>query len=264
MSRSNPDHRPEGADASRDREEAVSPASAAVDAAGELSPADRATASRLSRLRTMPVATAALEHRLLNQLPELAEHVAAKKSQRQASRFASWRGWRALRAVAAVLVLAAAIFLALWSSSGNSALASEMAQVHYDIVSGKSPVMQVDSIDAANKALAHQWAGSPEVPEIPHDHVMACCMRTVGGNKKIACVLMKVDGTPVTLSVANAHDMKVARGAKKFDRAGQTYHVQGAGKLQMVTTQQQGRWICLIGELSPDRLVGVAQQLRFE
>src|SRR5262249_30992310 len=152
--------------------------------------------------------------------------------------------------VAAVLLIGAIL---LMSATGPVlASASQMAQFHQDLVAGKTPAMQVDSIDAANRALASQSPQSPQVPEVPAKHVMACCMKSVK-NKKVACVLLKDDGVPVTLTVANASDMKTPK-SPTVTRAGISYNVQAIGSLNMVITERHQKWICLIGELPQARL----------
>jgi cytoskeletal protein RodZ len=214
----------------------------------ENSKLDEAVAKRLRRLRAMPVDTHSLESRLREQIG----------IPRQRSRWL--RPMRAVAASVAVLVLAGAI---IWSTSGGAVLASpsQMAQMHNELVSGKTTVMQVDSIEAANKALSSQWPQSPGIPSMPSEHVMACCMKSVK-NKKVACVLLKNEGVPVTLTVANAGDMRLPT-SPTVQRSGLTYHVQAEGALNMVMTERNDRWICLIGELSADKLIELATKLGF-
>ena len=51
---------------------------------------------------------------------------------------------------------------------------------------------------------------------------MACCMKSVK-NKKVACVLLKSEDVAVTMTVANAADMKLPR-SPTVTRGGVTYH----------------------------------------
>jgi hypothetical protein len=213
---------------------------------------DRATTRRLARLRTMPVDTSRLDALIQARIPR------ATAGQPLVLRWLS-----PLRAVAASLLVVAAVIALLIMMAGRPALASasEMARMHEDIVSGKTPVMQVDSIDAANKILAAQWPDSPGIPGMPADHVMACCMKSVN-NKKVACVLLKDQGEPVTLTVANATDMKTPTCPTKL-RRGVPYHVQSSGSLNMVMSERDGRWICIIAEAPVDRLMDLADGLKF-
>jgi hypothetical protein len=212
---------------------------------------DQAVSARLARLRTMPVDTSNLDKAMLGQIP----------SPRREWRI---RSFRPLRALAASMVLVSAIAAAIMlSASSGPALAepAQMAQVHQDIVSGRIPVMQVASIGEANKMLNAQSPGAPTLPQMPDSHVMACCMKSVH-NKKMACVLLKDEGIPITLAVASAADMKLAP-APVTTRNGIDYRVQKVGDLSMVMTEQDGKWLCLIGQVSADHLMDVAAQVKF-
>lgn len=214
---------------------------------------DRATSARLAGLRSMPVDTSGLEHLLQSRIPIRP----AARSNRP------WKWFRPMRAVAASFILMAALAALLLTTSGGPVLAStnEMVQFHNDLISGRVSVTRVDSMQAANKVLAAQWAQSPQMPSMPDDHVMACCMRSVK-NKKMACVLLKGDGEPVTMTVANASDMQMPT-SPTMTRGGIEYHVQSAGAVNMVMTQREGRWICLIAKLPVDRLMDLASSLQF-
>jgi hypothetical protein len=81
-------------------------------------------------------------------------------------------------------------------------------------------------------------------------------------NKKMACVLLRNGGAPITLAVANATDMKLGP-APVITRGGVDYRVQQVADLSMVMTEQDGKWLCLIGQVPADRLMDVASQVRF-
>lgn len=215
---------------------------------------NEATACRLARLRSMPVDTSRLEQALRARIP-----LPASKTRRP---------WllrlRPIRAVAASLVVLVSVVTAvLLTTSCGPAMASsaQLARMHEDIVSGRTPVVQVESIDAANKALAGQSPDCPEVPNMPKDHVMACCMKSVKG-KRVACVLLKDQDVRVSMMVANAADMRVPTSPTQV-RGGVTYHVQSFERLNMVMTERHGRWVCLIGELPAERLMDLATKLSF-
>ena len=222
---------------------------------------DRATANRLGKLRTLPVDTSRLEKRLRSEIPG----IDLRNRRAGSTVIGPMRiGWlRPIRAVAAVLLVGAVLAAILLATSGGPALASaaQMAQVHEDLVSGRTPVLQVDSIEEAGKALSQQWPQSPGLPALPREHVMACCMKSVK-DKKVACVLLKNEGVPITMAVANAADMRLPE-SPTVARGGVTYHVQSTGRLNMVMTEREGRWVCLIGELPAERLMDFASQLRF-
>jgi hypothetical protein len=214
-------------------------------------PLDRATAQRLARLGSMPVDVSRLDQSLRAVLPP-------PPAVRRSRSFI----WSApMRAVAALLLMVGIAAAVLLSTSGNRALAAQMAQVHEDMVSGKTPVVQVTSLDEANRMLSAQWPDSPGVPALPADHVMACCMKSVK-DKKVACVLLKSEGEPITLTVAKASDMSMPAMSPTLDRGGVTYHVQSFNGLNMVMTERNERWICLIGRVPTERLMDLAVRLQ--
>ena len=221
---------------------------------------DEATSARLAKLRSMPVDTSRLQRALAADIPWPRKQPAAGERSRLLR-----LGWwlQPLRAAAASFVLLAIIAAALIASAGGPALASasQMARMHEDLVSGRTPVMQVGSIEAANRMLSGQWPDGPTVPEAPQSHVMACCMKSVK-DKKVACVLLKSEGEPVTLTVANATDMRLPKSPTEV-RNGVTYNVQSADQLNMVMAERNGRWVCLIGRLPVDRLIELAAELKF-
>ena len=210
---------------------------------------DEAVSARLRRLSTSPVDLSRLEKHVQREVP----------SQRPLR----MRLFRPLTAVAAGVAILAVIGAALLVTSSNEVLASpaQMAQFHQDIVSNRIPVMRVNSIDEAGRALAGQWPGTPGLPRAPEAHVMACCMKSIK-DKKVACVLLSSEGTPITMSVANASDMKSAAG-KTVVANGMKYHVQSTGSLNMVSTERNGRWVCLIGELPAGHLIAITEKLQF-
>jgi hypothetical protein len=185
------------------------------------------------------------------------------RPQRQSRRTLSlWL--RPLRAVAASFIILTLIGALIWSTSGGPVMAStaEMAQLHRDLVSGRVPIVKVDSIEEASEALAGKWPGQPGLPTAPDSHIMACCMRSIN-DRKVACVLFQNDGQPVTMSVAKSSDLRSPQ-SPTVKRDGLFYHVESSGDLNMVSTQRDGRWICLIGQLPVDRLIDIANGLRFD
>jgi hypothetical protein len=216
---------------------------------------DEAVAVRLARLRSMPVDLSALRAAVEAQ-------VGAAPRSRGRRMVLGWLN-PARAAAASLLILGMIVVLVIASSSGP-VLASpdQLAQIHQDVVSGGTHgVRPVDSIEAANAALASQNPGGPAVPGLAEDHVMACCVHTVG-RKKMSCVSLMTDGVPVSLAVADAADVKLpASETVKVD--GVTYHVQSARGVNMVMAQRDGRWVCLMGKLPTSRLIEVAQGLRF-
>ena len=216
---------------------------------------DEAVAARLRKLSTFPVDLGRLERQIQAEIP----HPAQQRDQRSGRMHL----WRPLTAIAASITLFAIIAAAVLTASSGQVMASpaQMAQFHQQIVSNEIPVTKVDSIEAAGRVLANQWPQSPDLPRAPQAHVMACCMKSIK-DKNVACVLLRSEGAPITMSVAKASDMRSPTGEKVL-RNGSTFHLMSSGALNMVSTERHGRWVCLIGEVSTDRLIAIAEQLQF-
>lgn len=212
---------------------------------------DQATAARLAKLAAIPVDTSRLD-------THLRQALAAQPAPPRRLRL--WL--RPIQAAAAGLTLVA-LLLGLLVASSRPAIASAeaLAQLHNDLSSGRAPTMKVSSIEAATAMLSQQWRGAPTLPDMPDDHVMACCVHDIG-RKKMAVVALDIAGTPVTLAVANSADVKSPQGSP-VTRDGVTYRVQSSAGVNMAMTQRSGRWICLMGRLSVDRLIDLLAQSRF-
>ncbi|MGE5609434.1 MAG: hypothetical protein ACM359_09280 [Bacillota bacterium] len=213
---------------------------------------DRAISNRLAQLRTLPVDTSRLEARLRQHIPQWAE-----------PRNYRFLLLRPLRAAAAGFVILGMILAAIISSSSGPALASadKLAMAHDEMVSGRSHQMRVSSIEAASDALSREWSQAPALPDMPDEHVMACCVHEVG-RKKMACVSLKVDNVPITMAVADSADVRVPE-SKTIQASGVSWHVNSSKGVNMAMTERGGRWVCLMGRLSVDRLIDVGGQLRF-
>src|SRR5689334_10240644 len=97
---------------------------------------DRATSARLSRLRSMPVDTSRLDAMLRDQIPANAD---GKTRRLSLSRL------RPLHAIAASIAVLAIVGMVLLMSSAGPVMASpaQMAQMHEDIVAGRTHAMKV-------------------------------------------------------------------------------------------------------------------------
>ena len=224
---------------------------------------EESTARRLARLRTMPVDTSRLEAAVRAQVrrPKSIRDEQRQLLQLRKRLVPAWL--RPMQAAAAAVVLLAVAVAALLSTSGGPAMAStvQMARMHEDLVAGRIPSVEVDSIGEANRVLAAKSADSPEIPGVPQEHVMACCLKNVK-DKQVACVLLRSEGVPVTMVVANAEDMRSPK-SSTVRHGGLTYHVQSSGPLNMVMTERHSRWVCMIGQVPSDRLMDLASELEF-
>jgi hypothetical protein len=214
---------------------------------------DEATAQRLGKLRAMPVDTSHLDLRIADEIPR----------RRVRTPLLRRRGW--LRAVAASLGAVLILGAVMWSLSGGPVMASAdmMAQFHSDMVSGQAGATPVTSIAEANQKLKHQWDHGVDLPRVPAEHVMMCCMRSIQ-DKRVACVLLQSEGgVPVTMCVARSMDMRIPP-SERVVRGGLEFHVvPGVRGLTMVTTERGGKWICLIGATSSDRLIDIGSGIEF-
>ena len=217
---------------------------------------DEATSRRLAKLGAVPFDTSELRAAVDAHIQTPAQGSGRTRRLKL--------GWLSpMRAVAASLIVLGLIMALVISSSTGPVLASaeRLAHIHEEVLAGTGHSSQVDSFDGAKAALAAKWPGGPAVPELPKDHVVSCCIHTMG-RKRIACVSFTTDGVPVTMAVAEAANVKL-RGSETLTVGNITYHVQSQEGINMVMTKRDGRWVCLMGKLPVSRLAELAGSLRF-
>lgn len=205
---------------------------------------DRATAQRCSRLRTMPVDTSRLEKLLAGEIPRpAAEH--ALRISPQIFRMA----------LAAVVLIGFALAAVMFGRGGEALAApAQMAQVHYDLIAGKMPAQQVGSMEDLNKFVSAEAPTLPSIPTVPSQHLMTCCLHQVK-DRKVAFVLLQQDGVPVTLAVGRDTDLKMPKNSNGD-------HVTSYEKLNMVMREQNGRFMCVIGEAPAEKLASLLDSLK--
>ncbi|MDQ3439450.1 MAG: hypothetical protein M3478_03775, partial [Planctomycetota bacterium] len=133
----------------------------------------------------------------------------------------------------------------------------QLARVHAEMVAGDSTT-RVESVDAAQRTIAAEWPQVPALPDVPEEHVMACCMKPIK-NKKTACVLLNSGDVPVTMMVADGKDVRMPK-SRTLVSGGVTYHVSAAGSINMLMTERDGRWMCLMGALPETELIQLASK----
>jgi hypothetical protein len=214
-------------------------------------PLEQATQARLGKLRSMPIDTTRLDLAMENLIPRPREGVARILHMRP------------VKTAAAAIALVMMIGVVMWSLSGGAVLAAPdmMARFHQEMVAGQVQAIQVENISQANKALADQWEHSVQIPQVPDSHAMMCCMRTID-NKRVACVLLRTSGVPVTMAVAKAVDMRMPD-TQSVVRDGIKYNLQKSGDLNMVMTERDGRFFCLISQLPADDLIKLVEGIEF-
>ena len=136
-----------------------------------------------------------------------------------------------------------------------------MLQLHRDLVSGRIASMQVDSVDDVNQAFAAFGQAGVKMEAPPDTQLMACCLKDVG-HKKVACILLQDQGTPVTLTVADLDAVRPLD-APPVLYHGETFHVQTGGDLNMITVDRGQHRICLIGALPAEKLMALTDNLKF-
>jgi hypothetical protein len=244
---------------------------------------ERALSKRLAKLSTMPVEMGGVEEavkaRLMadkneskTDINEIETGIPAQIliSQRQgnlktdspndmpARVFRFPRLWRTAVGIAASIVLVAIVGMTLLQS--RPAQASLMVQLHRDIVAGKIPTMKVESLAEVNAAFAAFGEHGIQM-NAPDMHVMSCCMQNVG-NKQVYCVLLNEGHVPVTLTIADLSAVSAAGGAAVAHN-GEAFHVAASAELTMVTVDRGGHRLCLIGALPAEKLMGLAEGLKF-
>ncbi len=90
---------------------------------------------------------------------------------------------------------------------------------------------------------------------------MSCCVHEIG-RQKMACVALKIDGVPVSMAMADAADITMPQG-KKIERDGVTYFVQSAKGVNMVMTERNGCWACLMGQVPVEKLLETLKGLHW-
>lgn len=212
---------------------------------------DDATSDRLSKLHAMPLDMAALTRSIEGQIPR----------QRRTLLQMPWV--RTVGAVAAGALILAILGLSLMNTAPAPAMASaeEMARLHRELVSGKVAARQVDTIEAANRTIVEQWPQSPDLPQVPQEHVMACCLNVVD-NQRVAFVMLRHNGVPVTMAVAKAEEVQMPAG-EMTHLNGQHFHIQSHEQINMLMVERDGRWVCLTAELPTNQLMDLAAKLKF-
>ena len=203
---------------------------------------EKATSRRLAQLKAMPIDTRALAAAIQAKIP------------RPSARAAGWKiAWfQPMRAAAASLLVIGLVVAVVLHWSGGPVLASAdaLAVLHQAVVA-----------KSANGAMALKCPGQPDLPMMPANCAMSCCVQRLG-RKQVPCASFMVDGTPVSIVAANASDVRMPR-CQSIESGGARFDVQSQGGINMVMAQRGPRWFCVMGKLSTDKLIAVSQELKF-
>lgn len=214
--------------------------------------ATKAVSERLARLRSRPVDLASFDARLKSALPRSSRGMRAL----------IWPFVSPMRAIAASLVVGALLSAIVLMSTSTPALATpkRMAEIYNNAVDGKSHATTVSTADEARDVLRRKWPDAPVVPEVRDLQLMHCCVHEIG-RKQMACVTFLVEEQPVTLAFASARDVRSPHGQTRVID-GQSFVVGSADGINMVMSERNGTWMCLMGRLPVERLSEIARTIR--
>lgn len=215
---------------------------------------DEAMQARLARLATLPVDTSRLERRLHSMMAATAP---AQNRWRLSHARRSWA------AVAATILVVATAGIILMSLGNSPAMASpvDLARVHAEATQSEKMTTAVTALEQANRVLAGQWSDLPQLPAPTAGQLHACCIHDFM-DRKVACLILRDGQTPLTMVVGHAREFRPAEG-RVVERGGRKFTLNEVNGLRMVMTQQDQRFVCLMGEVSEDRLLELAEGLRF-
>lgn len=213
---------------------------------------DEAVRSRLARLATVPVDTSNLERRLHSAM-------ASNAPERKRLLFRRWRPVSAVAAAVFVVATAGLIMMILGNTPAKAA-PGDMARLH-EAIQTDAMAITVTSVEQANRVLAGQWKDLPQIPAPSMGQLHACCIHDYMDSKVVCLVLL--DGqTPLTMVVGHSRKFRPAEGPI-VERSGRKFTLHEVNGLRMAMTHQNGRFVCLMGEVSQDRLLELAEGLTF-
>lgn len=216
---------------------------------------EQAVRSRLSRLSAVPVDTTRLAARLRS------HQVAAAATEGDTHRW-SWIR-RPSVALAAVVLIAATVgvMLATMGSSPAMATPSHLALLHAEAIREDSLATAVSSVEEANRVLAGQWSDLPTIPIVDTATLHACCIHDFMDDR-VVCLVLRDGQQPLTMVVGHARSFQPTKG-RAVELGGRKFYIHRVDGLLMVMTQQDNRFVCLMGEVSEERLLQIASELRF-
>ncbi len=218
---------------------------------------DEATRRRLARLASKPVDTTRLEARLNKAI----ESQQPSNHLIQSTRL---RWWRPVSRVAAMVAVVGLIGLLFTSMGSNPAIASttDLVRVHREVMAGEPGLVPVANFAQATDAIQRMWPQAPKLPEPTVGQIKASCLHNVADHD-VACLKLEFNGEPITMVVGHSREIVCSAAHRQVSRDGRTYLVHDRDGVRMVMISSQGRWVCLMGSLSIDELIEVADGLRF-
>jgi len=217
---------------------------------------EKALRGRLARLAAVPVDTSNLERRLRAVLADADQAPAP-------NRWHLPRAWRSLTAVAAAILIAATVGLVFINLGNTSVLAGpqDMARLYAQATQAEAMMTTVTSVAQANRVLAGQWHDLPQIPNSNTAQLHACCIHDFM-DSKVACLILRDGQTPLTMVVGRAREFRPAAG-RVVVRDGRKFTLHEVNGLRMAMMQRDDRFVCLMGEVSEERLLELAEGLKF-
>jgi len=218
---------------------------------------DETTRRRLARLASKPVDTTRLEARLNK----------AIESQQPSNHIlpsTQLRWWRPVSRIAAMVAVVGLIGLLFTSLGDNPAIASptDLVRVHRDVTAGEPGLVPATNFAQATGTIQRMWAQAPKMPEPTVGQITASCLHNLA-DRDVACLKLAFNGQPITMVVGYSREIVCSAEHRRVSLDGRTYLVHDRDGVRMVMVSRQGRWVCLMGSLSIDELVEVADGLRF-
>lgn len=216
-------------------------------------PVDQVVARRLRKLRSMAVDTTAFD-------AKLQEALAVQHSSH--NRIVRWPVLTPVRAVAASLLVVITLVLVFVVLTSQPALATpqRLAAIYENAVSSRSQAIKVSSIQEAQAVLRRKWPESPILPDVSDMQLMQCCVHQIG-RKKMACLTFYIDQQPITLAMASVRDIRSPRGEVRTIN-GREYRIGSADGVNMVMSDVDGTWMCLMGRFSIENLITLIEEIR--
>lgn len=216
---------------------------------------DQAVHDRLSKLSATAVDTTRLQGRLRTLIDESVTADAGHRRMRIA-----WRPALAL-AASVLVVVALGVMLATLGNSPAMAAPSHLAQLHAQSIHAHSTATAVSSVEEANRVLSGQWGDLPSIPIVDTATLHACCIHDFMDDR-VVCLVLRDGEEPLTLVVGHARSFRPTKG-REVHIDGRKFYVHRVDGLLMAMTQQDNRFVCLMGEVTEERLLRIAGELRF-
>lgn len=218
---------------------------------------DEATRRRLARLASKPVDTTRLEERLN-------KAIESQQPSNPLSRPAPLGWWRPVSRIAAVVAVVGLVGLLLIPLLSTPAVASstDLARLHREVMAGEPDLVPATNFAQATHNIQRLWARAPKLPEPTVGQITASCLHNVA-DRDVACLKLEFNGQPITMVVGHSREVVCSAEHQQITLDGRTYLVHDRDGVRMVMVSRQGRWVCLMGSLSIDELMEVADGLRF-